>query len=274
MSQERLRVLFIGAHPDDCEGSCGGTGAKLAARGHTVRFLSVTNGESGHHEIGGAPLVQRRIAEAKAAAELAGIESQVLPIPDGHLEPTLENRLRLIRVMREFQADFVFTNRPNDYHPDHRYTSQLVQDSAFSVTVPHIAPEVPGLARNPVFLYWWDGFQKPYPFQAAVALNIDDVLDIKIRMIHAHTSQFYEWLPWHAGVLDQVPSDDAERLEWLRERISSHRPSRIAEECREQLIARYGEEKGAAIRCAEAFETCEYGAPFSAAEEERVFGGL
>ena len=86
MSDEKLRILAIGAHPDDCESKCAGTAAKWAAQGHTVRFVSATNGQTGHHEMGGMVLAQRRIAEAKASADVIGIESEVLPIPNNGIE--------------------------------------------------------------------------------------------------------------------------------------------------------------------------------------------
>ncbi len=82
MAEKKLRILVIGAHPDDCEVKCAGTAAKWVARGHVVRFVSATNGQTGHHAIGGVALARRRIAEAQAAAEVIGVESQVLPIPN------------------------------------------------------------------------------------------------------------------------------------------------------------------------------------------------
>ena len=85
-----------------------------------------------------------------------------------------------------------------------------------------------------------------------------DVADIKARMAHCHTSQMYEWLPYDGGYLDQIPADDAERLTWLQERLT-HRDANVANRFREKLVARYGAERGNAIRCAEAFEVSEYG---------------
>ena len=115
-----------------------------------MRFVSATNGGTGHHRIGGVELVRRRIAEAKAAADVLGVESQVLPIMNGGLVPSLEYRGMFIRLIREFNPDVVITHRPNDYHPDHRYTSVLVQDSSYVVTVPNNCPETPGPAACPV----------------------------------------------------------------------------------------------------------------------------
>jgi len=254
-----VRIMAVGAHPDDCEFRCGGVAALWARRGDAVCFLSVTNGAAGHHEMNIAALAQRRAAEAKAAAGVIGIQSVVMSIPDGCLEPTLENRLTLIRAVREFRPDLILTHRPNDYHPDHRYTAQLVQDSAFMLTVPQVAPEAPAVRTNPVILYFADPFQKPTPFQADLAINIEPVLDLKLAMLHAHGSQMYEWLPWLDGKLDQVPRDEKSRLALLRQWYDEHDVP-PADAFRAVLTARYGA-AGKGMKHVEAFEICEYGSP-------------
>ncbi|HUW83611.1 MAG TPA: PIG-L deacetylase family protein [Phycisphaerae bacterium] len=273
MTDKKLRILLIGAHPDDCEVKCGGTAALWARAGHTVRFVSATNGQTGHHEIGGVELTRRRIAEARAAAAVIGIESQVLPIPNGQIEPTLPYRWMFIRLLREFQPDLVITHRPNDYHPDHRYTSQLVQDSSYVVTVPNTVPETPALRRMPVIMYMSDTFARPYAFQADVAIDIDAVIDTKVDMMHQHASQFYEWVPYNQDILDQVPDGDDARRKWLFDwRTPADRDR--ADRYREQLIVRYGQKHGAAVKYAEAYEACEYGAPFDEALAKKLFGEL
>src|SRR5690606_31898116 len=110
----------------------------------------------------------------------------------------------------------VFAPRPNDYHPDHRYTGQLVQDAAYLVMVPNVVPDTPPLAHNPVFLYLSDRFKKPSPFSPDIAVIIDSVIERKLDALDAHGSQFYEWLPWIDGRLAEVPADSAARREWLR----------------------------------------------------------
>src|SRR6266403_1931055 len=106
----------------------------------------------------------------------------VLDNHDGQLLPTLENRLQIIRLIRSFQPDLVLTHRPNDYHPDHRYTSALVQDAAYMVTVPAIVPGTPHLPANPVIAYLADEFTRPCPFQPSVALDVGPVLDKIVDM--------------------------------------------------------------------------------------------
>ena len=273
MADEKLRILAIGAHPDDCEVALGGTAAMWAAAGHAVRFVAATNGETGHHVQAGAQLAQRRVAEAAAAAKVLGVESLVLPVPNGQLEPTLPYRRLFVRTIREFRPDLVITHRPNDYHPDHRYTSQLVQDSAYIVTVPNTCAETPALRHNPVMAYCCDRFRKPIPFQGDVVVAIDSVIEKMFDAIHCHTSQMYEWIPWSRDRIDSVPADEAGRRAWLFEQRAGKYADQ-ADRFREQLVARYGEDRGAAVRYAEAFEGCEYGAALDDEQIERFFGGM
>ena len=164
-------------------------------------------------------------------------------------------RQQIIRVIRQWNADIVLAPRPNDYHPDHRYTGVLVQDAAYMVVVPNVSPDTPPLRKNPVFFYFEDNFQKPQPFRPDVAVDISDVWDKKVDALDAHVSQMYEWLPWVDGKLDQVPQDPAARKAWLsKERGKDPTPA-----VRAALIKWYGPERGARITRAEAFELCEYG---------------
>jgi len=254
-AQTPLRIMAIGAHPDDCDIRAAGVAAKWAALGHKVRFVAVTNGDAGHQTEGGGALAARRRAEAQEAARRIGVEYVVLDNHDGELLPTVDVRMQIIRQIRQWNADLVLAPRPNDYHPDHRYTGVLVQDAAYMVVVPNVATDTPALRKNPVFMYFQDGFQRPNPFTPDVAVSIDDVIDKKIDMLDAHVSQFYEWLPWVAGNLDTVPKGAAERKQWLRkERATEPTPA-----VRAALVKWYGPAKGKDIRNAEAFEICEYG---------------
>jgi LmbE family N-acetylglucosaminyl deacetylase len=265
-----LRIIVFGAHPDDCELDAGGAAARWAKLGHQVKFVSVTNGDIGHHEIAGAILARRRTAEVERCAKILGITTEVLDNHDGELMPTLENRRTITRKIREWKADVVIAHRPNDYHPDHRYTGILVQDAAFMVTVPSFCPDVPALRKNPVFLYSEDNFQKPNPFSPDVVVPIDPVFDQKVAAIDALESQFYEWNPWLSGYLDEVPKGAKERLEWTRDR-AARRYGGVARRFRKQLIEALGSEQGSAVKYAEAFEVCEYGSQPSKEELRRLF---
>lgn len=269
--EKPLRVIVFGAHPDDCEIKAAGTAARLARQGHKVKFVATTNGDIGHHEIAGGPLARRRAEEVRRCAQILGSETEVLDLHDGELMPTLENRRTITRLIRQWQADVVLTHRPNDYHPDHRYTGILVQDAAFMVIVPSFCPDVPALRQNPVFLYLEDGFQKPNPFSADVVVPIDETIDAKFACMDALASQFYEWNPWLFGYLDQVPREPAPRMAWTRERWGKQFAA-TADRFRDKLVEQLGPERGKAVKYAEAFEVCEYGARPTPAQLRQLTG--
>jgi LmbE family N-acetylglucosaminyl deacetylase len=267
----KLRIICFGAHPDDCELQAGGVGALWAAGGHHVKFVSVTNGDIGHWREAGGPLALRRKAEVERADQILGVTSQVLDIHDGELLPTLDNRRTLTRLIREWQADIVMSHRPNDYHPDHRYTGVLVQDSAFMVTVPFFCPDMPPLRKNPVFLFYPDSFQKPNPFQPDIAVSIDSVMQKKLDALDALESQFYEG--GAGGSPELIPADVAKQQDRRKEvrRSFAERNKRMANRFRNQLSEWYGKEKADKLEYVEAFEICEYGRHPDKAELKRLF---
>ncbi|MHA8097717.1 PIG-L deacetylase family protein [Aquirufa aurantiipilula] len=267
-AQDRpLQIIMIGAHPDDCDIKSGGTAALFVAMGHHVKFVSVTNGDAGHQTEGGGMLAKRRIAETKEVARRLGVSYDVLDNHDGELLPSLEIRLQIIRKIREWKADVVIAPRSNDYHPDHRYTGVLVQDAAFMVGVPNVAPDVEPLRKNPVFLYFQDNFKKPNPFQADIAVDITPVLDKKLAGLDAHQSQFYEWLPWIGNYENEVPKDPAKHKEYLlAKRVQAPNP-----ELRKTLEKWYGKSRADQAKYAEAFEICEYGTQPTEQDIRRLF---
>ena len=266
--QTRLRVIAFGAHPDDCDGKFAGTAAKFVKAGAAVKFVSVTNGDAGHHEMGGGALARRRYDEVQESARRLGIaEYEVMNNHDGELMPTLEVRRQVIRAIRQWKADLVLSPRPNDYHPDHRYTGVLVQDAAYMVMVPNTVAEAPALRKNPIFMYYDDNFQQPNSFRPDVAVNIDDVWETKIDALDAQVSQMYEWLPWVDGKLAEVPKDPAARKAWL----ARSRGGRISTAVRTALVARYGADQGGKIQHAEAFQLCEYGSRVGIDQLQKLF---
>lgn len=267
MNVASLNVIAIGAHPDDCEYYFAGTAAKLAAAGHRVKFVSLTNGDAGHHRSSGAELVARRRAETAEAARRLGIAaSEVLDYHDGLLLPSLEARADVIRQIRGWRADLVLTHRPLDYHPDHRATGQLVQDSAYLVLVPNICPGTPVLRANPVYLYLEDDFRRPVPFSPDIVVAIDEVWARKVDALDAHESQMYEWLPWVDWNEESPPADPRDRKLWLAGKMA--RP--ISAAARRQLSERYNQKTAAAAEHAESFELCEYGRRPTAEQLDRM----
>lgn len=261
---------MVGAHPDDPDIKAGGVAALYAQLGHTVKMVSLTNGDAGHYEMGGAPLAWRRRKEAQASGARLGVEYVTLDCHDGELEPTPQARGEVIGLIRAFQPDLIMGPRLWDYHPDHRATAQLVADALYLSTVPNVVSSVPHLAEMPVAVHVWDGFERPYPFTPDVVVDINSVLEQKVDALHCHESQMYEWLPYNRGELAQVPADPLERRaclgEWYRGRFE-----RLAELYREQLIARYGPERGGRVTHIEAFEGSEYGAPLTPKNVGRLF---
>ncbi|HKI32774.1 MAG TPA: PIG-L family deacetylase [Gemmataceae bacterium] len=267
----KLRILCFGAHPDDCELQAGGVALLWAGQGHHVKFVSVTNGDIGHWRDAGGPLARRRKAEVERAARILGVATEVLDIHDGELLPTLENRRTITRLIREWKADIVMSHRPNDYHPDHRYTGVLVQDSAYMVAVPHFCPDVLPLKSNPVFLFYPDSFQKPNPFRPDVAVSIDPVMEKKLDALDTLESQFYEGgALGSAGLIPTDPQKQAERRREVRARHAG-RNQAVAQRYREKLAEWYGKDKAEKVHHAEAFEICEYGRRPDKKELARLF---
>ncbi len=265
-----LKLLILGAHPDDAEYHAGALASLYRELGHTVRMVSATDGSAGHHLKPRAEVARIRRKEAAAAAQVIGAEYEVWENPDGQLLPDLALRWQVIAEIRRFAPDLVLTHRPYDYHPDHRALGQAVQDASFLVTVPHIVPEVPALRRDPVVGYLPDLFTRPVPLQADVVLDITGQVDTVTRMLACHRSQCFEWLPYLAGEEDQVPRDPSAEHAWLREwYLRQIRPR--ADRFRPQLIATYGPERGSRIECAEVFEISPYGRPLDDAERKRLF---
>jgi len=263
---QKINLVVIGAHPDDCDLDAGGTAIKFAQMGHRVLFISATNGDAGHFNKGGVVLAKIRKAEAEEAGKRFGVTYKVLDNHDGLLMPDLNLRLQLIRLIREWKADVVIGPRPYDYHPDHRNTAIAIQDAAFLVIVPNIAPEIPALEKNPVFLYTEDRFKKPNPFSPDIVVDISDVFDQKIYAVSAHESQFFEWLPWLDGQLSNVPKTESDRLKWL----ADSRKGNISPGTKSGLSKWYGS-KADEVKYAEAFEICEYGSIPNDEEIKRIF---
>jgi LmbE family N-acetylglucosaminyl deacetylase len=267
----KLGIIVFGAHPDDAEIRAGGAGAMWSDLGHHVKLVSVTNGDIGHWRMAGGPLALRRNAEVQAASRILGTTAEVLDIHDGELMPTLENRKIMTRLIRQWSADIVIAHRPNDYHPDHRYTGVLMQDCAYMVGVPFLCPDTPHMKKNPVFLYSSDRFQTPVPFRADIVVAIDSVIERKVDALAEMPSQFIEG--GATGNESRVPKTKAEKeaaYKRLGERFKG-RCAATANRFRDKLIELYGEEQGKQVRYAEAFEICEYGRQPSAAEIRKLF---
>ncbi len=267
---EPLRIIVFGAHPDDAELDAGGVAALWASRGHQVKFVSMTNGDIGHFEMAGGPLALRRRKEVQECARIFGITTQVLEIHDGELMPTLENRRKVADLIREWQADIVLFHRPYDYHPDHRYTGVLVEDASVIVVAPFFSSETPPVKKNPIFLYTYDHFEKPYPFEPDIVVGIDAVAEQKWSCIGAMPSQFADKHSWQASIYPNVPEDAGARATYLLD-LFKVRNRQVADKYRQHLIDTYGTERGSAMQYAEAFQLCQYGSQVSREQLRQLF---
>ncbi len=281
-----MKILSIGAHQDDNEFRVGGSAYKWTKAGHEVRFLSMCNGNGGHHLMTPEQTSARRSKESARVAEYLGIKYDIWSdVDDCTLMPTLEMRQRTIRYIRDFAPDVVISHRPNDYHADHRASGQLVQDASYLLTVPHTCPDTPFMKRMPIILYNEDFFKNP-PFIPTYMMDVSDVIEHKYIMSDMNESQVYEWLPFNKGM--EVPMGREERFKWLKgieiteettdEEILSARfcyAQKFAKSAivyRSRLIELYGKERGRKIKYAEAFELCEYGRQPDAEFAKEIFG--
>ncbi len=277
------KVLMIGAHLDDCDYEGGGTALRYREAGYEVRFLSLCNGNGGHHKLSSEEIVERRRLESEAIMELTGVTYDVWSdMNDCELMATQENRQRLVRYIREYNPDIIFSHRTNDYHADHRNAALLVQDASYLLIVPNYCADVPAMRTMPVIVYFHDNFTEPL-FKPAVIVPTDSVIEKKYDMYECYVSQVYEWLPYTDGVEEQVPSDPAARREWLRSprvprdgalltvadldipkpsSASEYHEAACAVKFRDLLVRQYGEEARSTL-FAEAFQLSEYGAPLT-----------
>lgn len=269
-------ILFVSAHPDDTEIRASGFASLCSKAGDRVIILSITDGSSGHMSIEPIELAAIRRKEAENASSVIGAESMCLNFKDGSLEPSLKNREEMIRTIRKIAPDIIITNRLNDYHPDHRYTASLVQDSSYMLMVPNVVSDTPALGYNPVVMYWGDTFTFPCPFKPDVVISIDSVLNDKFHMMYEHTSQMFQWLPYVDNELDKVPpkENEKERHEWIKYMYNKRFAHHISDFYRDMLISRYGKEKGESIKESEAFQIGEYGYYATKEELELIFQGM
>ena len=279
MADQVKRYLFFGAHPDDAEEVMGGTAVKLARAGHVVKFVSMCNGDCGHFdkkyagEEGGKLLAARRKKEAERSAAIGGIsEYEILDCHDCRIQPDLATREKVVRIIRKFCPHVVITHRDCDYHADHRATGRVVMDAAYLLKVPLYCPDAPIPEVNPVFACTFDRFTDPVPFRADAAVEVDSVLETKLKMMDCHESQYLEWLPWDR--MDKNFSIDRNsseaRLAYLK-KDWLYANSQAADGARALLEEIYGKEKGEKIVYAESFQLSQYGESVSPEEFRALF---
>lgn len=193
-----MKVLAIGAHPDDIEIACSGTLAKCVKRGDEVTVCHVSSGNLGHVIIPPDELRVIRAAEAKKAGGMAGIKVVCAGFDDLEIfDNNKAARDKIVDVIKSVNPDFIITHNPDDYMPDHTAVSRLVFDASFTATLPNYKSGVKEAARL-VPIYYMDTLAG-VNFQPEEYVDISEEIDLKIRMLECHESQLV-WMKEHDGI--------------------------------------------------------------------------
>jgi len=189
-----MRVLAVGAHPDDVEILCAGTLAKYASEGHDIIMCHACVGDKGHFHIPNDELAKIRRKEAQLSASRIGAESLTVGLPDCDIfndHSTLAAFIDMIRVTR---PDFVITHSPTDYMPDHCVVSDLVYDASFHASLPNWKTEHAPHDKVPS-VYYMDNVAG-VDFSPTEYVDITGFIDTKKGMMECHQSQVV-WLKEH-----------------------------------------------------------------------------
>ena len=192
-----MRVLAVGAHPDDIEILCSGTLLRYKDQGHDVVIAIATNGNQGHVVIPPEELGEVRRREAASSAALCGAEFIWMDYPDEFIYHDHSTRMAFIEMVRQARPDVVITHNPEDYHMDHRIVSELMFVSTFLATVPHVETSSPPAAKIPP-VYYMDSLAGAQ-FVPTEYVDITDVMERKLEMLSQHESQV-KWLQEHDNV--------------------------------------------------------------------------
>jgi LmbE family N-acetylglucosaminyl deacetylase len=216
-------AMVIVAHPDDAEFTMAGTVARWIRAGSRLTYVICTDGNAGSHEpeMTREKLAEIRRREQRAACAILGVEDVVfLGYDDGQLQPNLQLRRDLVRVIRQYKPEVILTSDPTRLfgsdtyinHPDHRAAGQAAVDAvAPASAMPLLWPEVgPPHRVQQVYIYGND--------QANLWVDIGDTIEQKIEALKKHTSQLGDWDPterireWSAEVGKEKGIPHAERF--------------------------------------------------------------
>ncbi|NJD03838.1 MAG: PIG-L family deacetylase [Ruminiclostridium sp.] len=193
-----MKVLAIGAHPDDLEIGCGGTLAKLALQGTGIFMCHITNGNMGHAVIAPDELKKIRVKEAETAGAIIGAEVINLNLPDLCIRSDNEDLVKkIVDIIRFVKPEFIITHSPNDYMKDHIETGKIVFDASFTASVPHFetsSPFYPELTP----IYYMDTLAG-VNFLPTEYVNITDTIETKVKMLECHQSQI-KWMREHDNI--------------------------------------------------------------------------
>lgn len=199
-------ILAIHAHPDDIEILAGGTLALLAQGGHRITCVSMTPGDCGSSDRSPEEIAAIRRAEAASAAALIGASYSCAEFRDLGIFSDDASRRKVVEILRKHQPDVVLTASPVDYMADHEATSELVRDACFGAPVPNYltgSPDAAPVLKAIPHLYFMDPIggvdRDDRPVRVDFYIEVEDVFDVKRRMLAAHASQ-RDWLKAHHGM--------------------------------------------------------------------------
>ena len=193
-----MRILAIGAHPDDIELACCGTLAQCIKRGDTVIVCHVSSGSLGHVVIPPDELRLIRANEAKKAGALAGVQEVLCAgFDDLEIFDTKAARDKIVDIIKYANPDLIITHDPNDYMPDHTTVSKLVFDASFTATLPNYKSKYKQPAKM-VPLYYMDTLAG-VNFNPTEYVDISEEIDLKLKMLECHESQV-TWMRDHDGI--------------------------------------------------------------------------
>lgn len=191
-----MRVLAIGAHPDDIELLCGGTMAKYVKNGHAVTIASMTNGDKGHPKIPPKELGKIRLEEARRSASVLGADHIWVGFRDAEVFHNQTSVMKVVEAVRKAKPDVVFTMSPQDYHGDHINTSTIVAEAVFDAGVPSVKTRSPAHTAKRVYhceTVFGIGFDPD------LWIDISDTIELKLRALQEHKSQI-NWMKEHHGI--------------------------------------------------------------------------
>lgn len=206
-----MRVLAVGAHPDDLDMLCGGTIARYIQEGHDVTMCHVSLGDRGSFEHTSEQIADIRLKEAQRAARTLGATHAALSLSDGEVNAAdPAQRRAVIDLIRESRPDVILTHAPNDYMADHNEVSKLVTDASHIATLPLMitAKEAHSIVPAVYFIDTLAGVG----FMPTEYVDISDVIDLKISALRSHESQLV-WLRDHDGtdIIEQTRVSGAYR---------------------------------------------------------------
>jgi N-acetylglucosamine malate deacetylase 1 len=193
-----MRVLAVGAHPDDLEILCGGTLARFVQEGHEVVMCNATLGNRGSFEHTSEEIAEIRLREARRAAEIAGADHVTLGFTDGEVDAADDGqRVAVVDLVREVRPDLILTHSAGDYMSDHNETSKLVFDCSFHATLPLLETGKPH--HDTVTPIYFIDTVMGLGFHPTEYVDVTSTIETKVAMLEAHESQL-TWLRDHDGV--------------------------------------------------------------------------